>query len=44
VILLGGHALADLNFEDRQKIVVFEPGTSKVEKELVVTLSGSQIV
>lgn len=44
VILLGGHALADFNFEDRQKIVVFEPGTSKVEQGLVVTLSGSQVV
>jgi hypothetical protein len=44
VSLLAGQAFAVLNLEDRQKIVVFVPGTPELVKQLVVTLSGSQIV
>jgi len=44
VMLLVGHAFADLNLEDRQKIVVFQPGTLESVQLLVVTLSGSQVV
>ena len=44
VILLGGHAFADLDLDDPHKIVVFQPGTPESVQLLVVTLSGSQIV